>query len=72
MNQYLIGAGGTGAMCIRAYLCSYAGAFEKDNINYKVYIRMVDMDDQSDAALKCKELYEAYRNLREQSTRSRK
>ena len=69
MNQYLIGAGGTGAMCIRAYLCTLAAmqAFEKDNINYKVYIRMVDMDDQSDAALKCKELYEAYRNLREQS-----
>ena len=55
MNQYLIGAGGTGAMCIRAYLCTLAAmqAFEKDNINYKVYIRMVDMDDQSDAALKC-------------------
>ena len=35
MNQYLIGAGGTGAMCIRAYLCTLAAmqALEKDNIN---------------------------------------
>ena len=35
MNQYLIGAGGTGAMCIRAYLCTLAAmqAFEKDNFS---------------------------------------
>lgn len=69
MNQYLIGAGGTGAMCIRAYLCTLAAmqAFQPENVNYTVYIRMVDMDGQSDAALKCKELHEAYMNLKEQS-----
>lgn len=67
MNQYLIGAGGTGAMCIRAYLCTLAAMQAFQPADYKVYIRMVDMDGQSDAAQKCSDLYEEYRTLRQQS-----
>lgn len=67
MNQYLIGAGGTGAMCIRAYLCVLAAMQAFQPAEYKVYIRMVDMDGQSDAAQKCRNLYEEYKTLRSQS-----
>ena len=67
MNQYLIGAGGTGAMCIRSYLCTLAAMQAFQPADYKVYIRMVDMDGQSDAAKKCSDLYEEYKNLRQQS-----
>jgi len=67
MKQFLIGAGGTGAMAIRSYLCILAALSADPNTPPldEIFIRLVDMDYGSDAAMKCKELFDYYNDLKE-------
>ena len=62
MKNYIIAAGGTGAMCVRTmiYLAA-AGCLPKNTY----YILLVDMDRESDATNKCKKLMEGYKNFYE-------
>lgn len=65
MDQYyLIAAGGTGALCARAFIYMAAAGCANENAVYHVLI--MDKDKESDAATACQNLHKNYQAMREQ------
>lgn len=64
MDKFLIAAGGTGAMCARAFI--YMAAAGCANRNDTYHILLVDKDRQSDAVTACENLLEDYKAMRDQ------
>lgn len=70
MNKYVIVSGGTGSMCVRALIFLVTAMKIGTGMGQdKLYIRVVDMDKQSDAAEECKKLIVNYNSLREQTNK---
>lgn len=68
MNKYVIVSGGTGSMCVRALIFLLTAMKAGEGMGFsKLYIRIVDMDKQSDAAKECKMLIKDYNSLRRQT-----
>lgn len=64
MDKFLIAAGGTGAMCARAFIYMAAAGCADRNDTY--HILLVDKDRQSDAVTACENLLEDYKAMRDQ------
>lgn len=64
MDKFLITAGGTGAMCARAFIYMAAAGCADHNDTY--HILLVDKDKQSDAVTACENLLEDYKAMRDQ------
>ena len=63
MDKFLIAAGGTGAMCARAFIYMAAAGCADHNDTY--HILLVDKDRQSDAVTACENLLEDYKAMRD-------
>jgi len=66
MNKYVIASGGSGSMCVRSLIFSLASRYLNPEVELdgKLYIRLVDMDQTSDAKKECEDLIESYNKLR--------
>lgn len=65
-KKYIIAAGGTGAMCARAFMhMAAAGCVDQ---NDEFHILLVDKDKQSDAVTACENLLSNYCDMRDQLT----
>ena len=66
-NKYIIAAGGTGAMCARAFIyMAAAGCVDQDD---KFHILLVDKDKESDAVTACENLLSDYYDMRNELTK---
>lgn len=64
MNYFMIAAGGTGAMCAKAFLfLAAAGCVDKSS---KYHILLMDKDQHSDAVTDCENLLDKYEKMRQQ------
>lgn len=63
-NYYIIAAGGTGAMCARAFIYMAAAGCADNNATY--HILLMDKDKESDAMTACESLLEDYIAMRDQ------
>lgn len=61
---YIIAAGGTGAMCARAFIYLAAAGCSEKNGTY--HILLMDKDKESDAMTSCENLLEEYKAMRSQ------
>lgn len=66
MNKYVIAAGGTGCLSVQSMLFALVARFLQPGARMegKVYIRVVDMDQKSDARQACVDLLDSYNQLR--------
>lgn len=64
MNQYIIAAGGTGAMCVRAFILLAAAGCATSDDTY--HILLVDKDKESDAVTACENLLGDYNAMYDQ------
>lgn len=64
MDNYIIAAGGTGAMCARAFIYMAAAGCANNGDTY--HILLMDKDKQSDAMTACENLLKDYEAMREQ------
>lgn len=64
MDNYIIAAGGTGAMCARAFIYMAAAGCANDADTY--HILLMDKDKQSDSVTACENLLKDYEAMREQ------
>lgn len=66
MNKYVIASGGSGSMSVRALIFALASRYLNPDVELdgKLYIRLVDMDQTSDAKNECEDLIESYNKLR--------
>lgn len=61
MDKYIIAAGGTGAMCARAFIYTLAAGCASAEDTY--HILLVDKDTQSDAVTACNDLLNNYKAM---------
>ena len=64
MDNFMIAAGGTGAMCARAFIYMAAAGCANNHDTY--HILLMDKDKQSDAVTDCENLLADYEAMREQ------
>ena len=64
MDNFIIAAGGTGAMCARAFIYMAAAGCANDQNTY--HILLMDKDKQSDAVTACENLLDDYKAMRVQ------
>jgi len=64
MDRFIIAAGGTGAMCARAFIYMAAAGCANNGDTY--HILLMDKDKDSDAVTACENLLENYRAMQQQ------
>lgn len=66
MNKYVIASGGSGSMCVRALVFSLISHYLNPEVKMDgtIYIRIVDMDETSDAKKQCEAQIKEYEQLR--------
>lgn len=71
MNKYVIASGGSGSMSVRALVFALVARYLKPGARMegKIYIRLVDMDQNSDAKQECEDLIENYNQLRKNANK---
>ena len=63
-DNYIIAAGGTGAMCARAFIYMAAAGCAQDHGVY--HVLLIDKDKESDAVTACEDLLRDYDAMRTQ------